>query len=104
MRRSAKDIVQIGYMLRRMMDEKLWQSEYSCLDDYLGSELGIDYTMATRMVKINKKYSVGGNSMYISEAYANYSQGLLIEMLNMPNELRKLVSISAKNKTLVHKT
>lgn len=92
MKRSARDIVQIGYMLRRMMDEKLWQSEYSCLDDYLSSELGIDYTMATRMVKINKKYSIGGNSMYISEAYANYSQGLLIEMLNMPKELEEKVN------------
>lgn len=92
MKRSARDIVQIGYMLRRMMDEKLWQSEYSCLDDYLSSELGIDYTMATRMVRINKKYSIGGNSMYISEAYANYSQGLLIEMLNMPKELEEKVN------------
>ena len=92
MRRSAKDVIQIGYMLKQMRDKKLWEVQYSCLDEYLTQELGIDYTAATRFINLNSKYSLGGNSMEISAMYENYSQGLLIEMLNMPQELAKNIT------------
>ena len=40
---------------------------------------------------INRKYSLGGNSEDIDEKYKEYSQGLLVEMLNMPPELEAKV-------------
>lgn len=92
MRRSAKDAVQLGYMLRRVTDEKLWVGDYSCFDDYLDRELHMDYTLASRFMGINRKYSLGGNSMEILEQYEGYSQGLLIEMLNMPEEVAARVT------------
>lgn len=39
MRRSAKDAVQLGYMLRRVMEEKLWEEKYADFDSYLQTEL-----------------------------------------------------------------
>lgn len=92
MRRSAKDAVQLGFMLRRMLDEKLWKSTYDCFDEYLDSELHMDYSMANRFININKKYSLWGSSMEISEKYESYSQGLLMEMLSMPPELKEKVT------------
>ena len=92
MRRSAKDVIQIGYMLKQMRDKKLWEVQYSCLDEYLKQELGIDYTAASRFMNLNSKYSLRGNSMEIAAEYANYSQGLLIEMLSMPPELEEKVT------------
>lgn len=92
MRRSAKDAVQLGYMLRRMMDEKLWEQEYACFDDYLSTELHMDYSMANRFININRKYSICGSSMEIAEKYEDYSQGLLMEMLSMPPELEEKVT------------
>ena len=87
MRRSAKDAVQLGYMLRRVMDGRMYLERFEDFDSYLNQELNMDYTMASRFIKINRKYSVDGDSMEISTQYEDYSQGLLIEMLNMPPEL-----------------
>lgn len=86
MRRSARDAVQLGYMLRRVLEERLYVDGYADFDSYLQQELQMDYTMASRFIGINKKYSVMGKSMEIAEKYGQYSQGLLIEMLNMTPE------------------
>lgn len=92
MRRSAKDAVQLGYMLRRILDEKLWSESYDTYDDYLQQGLHMDYTVASRFIGINRKYSRGGKSMDIKEEYQDYSQSLLVEMLNLPPELEKKVT------------
>ena len=92
MRRSAGDAVMLGYLLRRMMDERLWTGQYSSLDAYLREELHMDYTMACRFEAINRKYSVGGHSKDIDAKWEGYSQGVLIEMLNMPPELEGKVT------------
>ncbi|MGN0384583.1 MAG: hypothetical protein ACI4EX_01735 [Lachnospiraceae bacterium] len=86
MRRSAKDAVQLGYMLRRVMEEKLYVDDYMDFDSYLQKELQMDYTLANRFIGINKKFSYLGNSMDIAEKYEQYTQGLLIEMLSMTPE------------------
>ena len=92
MRRSAGDAVLLGYLLRRMMDEKLWAKQYDSLDGYLREELHMDYTMACRFEAINRKYSIGGHSKEIDAKWEGYSQGVLIEMLNMPSELEAKVT------------
>lgn len=86
MRRSAKDAVQLGYMLRRVMENKLYVCDYTDFDSYLQKELQMDYTLASRFMAINKKFSFLGNSMDIDVKYEQYSQGLLIEMLSMTPE------------------
>lgn len=92
MRRTALDMVQTGYLLWCMFEKKLWLAEYSSLDEYLERELGMDYTMANRLVGINKKYSVGGGSMEIEPKWEGFSQSVLIEMLSMPPELEGKVT------------
>lgn len=87
MRYSAKAVVGLGFLLRKMAEQKLWTVQYECFDDYLREELHMDYTMASRFMGINKKYSVGGNSTEIEPKWADYSQAALIEMLSMPPEL-----------------
>ncbi|RKJ44368.1 hypothetical protein D7X98_12615 [bacterium 1XD8-76] len=84
----------IGYLLKTMMDKMMWQAYYSCFDEYLKSELQMDYTMATRFIKACEKYSAKGNGMEIEEKYEGYSQAVLIEMLNMPPELEEKIAPS----------
>ena len=91
-KRSACDAVRLGHLLRRMMEEKLWVGHYDSLDGYLRQELHMDYTMACRFEAINRKYSIGGRSGDIDEKWEGYSQGVLIEMLNMPPELEAKVT------------
>lgn len=92
MRRSASDAVRLGYLLRRICDEQLWLAQYNCLDEYLQRELHMDYSLATRFMNINKKYSVGGNSEEIADDWTGFSQSVLIEMLSMPPELAVMVT------------
>lgn len=92
MKRSAGDVVRLGYLLRSMMDKKLWEEYYDCFDDYLRNELHMDYTMASRFIGINKKYSVDGGSENIDTKWEGYSQAVLIEMLSMPPELEEKVT------------
>ncbi len=89
MHRSAKDAVRIGYMLRRVMEGRLYLETYGDFDTYLEKELHMDYSLATRFIKINRKYSqhyLPGGGMELAPEYQDYSQGLLIEMLNMTPE------------------
>lgn len=92
MGRSAGDAVRLGYLLRRMLDERLWEARYDCFDEYVLRELHMDYTMASRFIGINRKYSVGGGSPDIDTKWEGYSQTVLIEMLNMPPELQAEVT------------
>ncbi len=92
MRRSAAEVVRLGHLLRRMMEQKLYLVYYADFDSYLCDELHMDYTLANRFIGINRKYSIGGNSRDIDEKYVDYSQGLLVEMLNMPPELEAEVN------------
>lgn len=87
MRYSAKAVVGLGFLLRRMAEQKLWTECYDSFDEYLREELHMDYTMASRFIGINKKYSIGGDSMDLEPKWADYSQAALIEMLSMPPEL-----------------
>lgn len=92
MKRTAAEVVRLGYFLRRMHDERLYLVHYSDFDSYVREELHIDYSKANRFMNINKKYSFNGNSMAIDEKYEEYSQSLLEEMLNMPEELEEKVT------------
>lgn len=92
MKRSAQSVVQVGYMLRHVLEKKLWAERFNSFDEYLSEEFKMDYSLANRFININKKYSRFGNGMTISTAYEDYSQGLLIEMLSMPPELESRVT------------
>lgn len=92
MRRTAQDAVKLGYMLKRMTMEKLWEQHYDTLDEYLSQELHIDYTLATRFIKIHATYAESEKSISIKEQYGEYSQGALIEMLSMTQEQRAAVT------------
>lgn len=86
MRYTARSAVKLGYMLKRMCNERLWENAYTDFDTYLAKELGIDYTAARRLIQMNDKYSIGGNSAEISTVFEEYSKSLLTEMLNMTPE------------------
>lgn len=92
MKRSADDLIKMGYLLRHMMEERLWERQYLCFDEYLDKELHMDYTMATRFIKANKKYSDSEDSMKIDAKWNGYSQSVLIEMLNIPPDLEEKVT------------
>ncbi len=92
MGRSAANMVEIGCLLRRMMENKLWVRQFSCFDEYLNKELHMDYTMATRFIKANKKYSDSEDGTKLDAKWKDFSQSVLIEMLNMPPELEEKVT------------
>lgn len=92
MKRTAAEVVRLGYFLRKMRDERLYLVYYTDFDSYLQEELHIDYSKANRFMNINKKFSFGGNSMAVDEKYEGYSQSLLEEMLSMPDGLEEKIT------------
>lgn len=92
MRRSAGEVVRLGYMLRRMKEEGLWAGHYPSMDEYLGKELHMEKTMASRFMAINRRFSVDGGSTEIDARYRDYSQSLLVEMLGMPPKLAEKIT------------
>lgn len=90
-KRSAKEMIRLGYMLRRMMEQKLYLNQYSCFDEYLSAELRMDYTMASRFIGANKKYAAATGTE-IAKKWEGYSQSVLIEMLTMPPEQEEQVT------------
>lgn len=92
MKRTAAEVVRLGFFLRKMMDEQLYLVYYTDFDSYLQEELHIDYSKANRFMNINKKFSFAGNSMMVDEKYEEYSQSLLEEMLSMPDGLKEKIT------------
>lgn len=92
MRRSAKDLIKLGYMLKIMFEKRVWEGHYLSFDKYLEIELKINYKTARRFIQANEKYSMSGNGMEIMEKYKDYSQSVLIEMLNIPQELEDRIT------------
>lgn len=91
MKRSAGDMVRLGYLLHDMMEKRLWEEAYDCFDDYLRSELHMEYSQASRFMGIHRKYSVDGG-WEVDARWEGYSQSVLVEMLNMPPELEGKVT------------
>ncbi len=60
MRRSAGEVVRLGYMLRRMKEGELWAGHYPSMEEYLGKELHMEKTLASRFMAINRRFSVDG--------------------------------------------
>ena len=92
MKRTAAEVVRLGFFLRKMRDERIYLVYYTDFDSYLQEELHIDYSKANRFMNINKKFSFNGNSMTVDEKYEGYSQSLLEEMLSMPDGLKEKIT------------
>ena len=81
-----KDFVRIGYLLRKIDDNKLYEQDgYKSIAEFAKAECGLSPSDTTRFIQINKKYSIGGNSEELRPEFLEYGQSKLAAMLALPD-------------------
>lgn len=89
---TAREYVAIGHWLRRIRDDKLFQEEgYKNFEEYVRQKYHKDAGWASKCIKVNAQFSVGGNSPHLSEEYRSYSKYQLVELAYMSEGQRELV-------------
>ena len=76
-----------GYYLRRQYDEGMYkEAGFDRFEDYVKEKYGKSRAWATRMMQINKKYSLNGNDPRVDPQYRGYAVSQLQEMLYLSDE------------------
>lgn len=81
---AARNVIAIGYYLKNIRDNELFR-EAGCesIWDYAQERFGFSKGTASRYMKRNDKFSRGGNSPILAEAYRDFSKSQLQEMLSL---------------------
>lgn len=91
---TKENFIVIGYRLKQLRDTEAYkQMGYSSITEMAQKEYGLNPTATSRFVKINDKYSVGGNSMELDPRYESYSYSVLCEMLTMTEEEAEKITL-----------
>ena len=92
--KASESFVRIGYLLKVARDtEVLKGTEYE--SDYLAfaeGEFGLDKSQVSRFIRINDKFSVGGNSVELLPQYQGFGTRKLGIMIMLPEELTEELS------------
>ena len=88
-----KDFVRIGYLLRKIDDNELYKQDgYKSIAEFAKAECGLSPSDTTRFIRINKKYSIGGNSEELRPEFLEYGQSKLAAMLALPDADLKMIT------------
>ena len=91
--RTATGFVRIGYLLKKARDTDILKEEgYRNVNEFASAEFGLDKTQVSRFIRINDRFSEGGNSDKIQEKYAQYGSAKLSLMLTLPDEINEELS------------
>lgn len=91
--RTATGFVRIGYLLKKARDTDILAEEgYRNVNEFASAEFGLDKTQVSRFIRINDRFSEGGNSDKIQEKYAQYGSAKLSLMLTLPDEINEELS------------
>lgn len=85
--------VRVGYYLRRAEDDKLYLTDgYQTLSEFAEKEYGLGASTVSRLISINRKFSLDGYSPQLLPEYDGYRQSVLTEMLALPQEDMQMVT------------
>lgn len=88
LQRAAEGFVKIGWLLKQARDtDILHESGYANVNDFAMAEYGIDKSVVSRYIRINDKFSEGGNSPYLMEQYREFGYAKLAIMIQLPEEI-----------------
>lgn len=91
--RTAESFVKIGYLLKVARDTDILKtSGYKDLEDFARGEFDLDKTQVSRFIRINDRFSVGGNSEKLMTGYADFGVRKLGLMLTLPDEINEELS------------
>lgn len=83
----AENYVAIGYYLRKAKEEELYrEGGYASIHEMASGEFGMARQTADHCMKINEKFSEGGDSPVLEESFRQYGRSQLQEMLYLTDE------------------
>ena len=83
----AENYVAIGYYLRKAREAELYKDGgYASIHEMASSEFGMARQTADHCMKINEKFSEGGDSPALEESFRKYGKSQLQEMLYLTDE------------------
>lgn len=88
---TAQGVVYIGWLLRKAKDSELYREKYSTMTEYGQAEFGLSQSDVSRFIAINQKYSEGGNSPRLADAFSGFGSSKLVEMLTLQDEDVKMI-------------
>ncbi len=86
----AENYVAIGYYLRKAREAELYKDGgYASIHEMASREFGMARQTADHCMKINEKFSEGGDSPALEESFRKYGKSQLQEMLYLTDEQLK---------------
>ncbi|MBP3577687.1 MAG: hypothetical protein J6K15_06220 [Lachnospiraceae bacterium] len=92
--RTTEGFVRIGYLLKLARDNGtiLADSGYKDVVEFAQAEYHIDKTQVSRFIRINDRFSEGGNSDRLMDKYQEFGYAKLAIMLQLPDELNEILT------------
>lgn len=88
LQQAAEGFVKVGYLLKQARDtDILKESGYSNVNEFAMAEYGIDKSVVSRYIRINDRFSEGGNSPLLKEQYREFGYAKLAIMIQLPEEI-----------------
>ena len=83
----AENYVAIGYYLRKAREAELYKDGgYASIHEMASGEFGMARQTAEHCMRINEKFSEGGDSPALEESFRKYGKSQLQEMLYLTDE------------------
>ena len=90
---AAQSVITVGYYLKAVRDNELFRSAgYETIWDYAWGEYGFSKGTASRYMKRNDRFSIGGNSPIIADEFRAFNRSQLQEMLSLDAEQMSTVT------------
>lgn len=90
---AAQSVITVGYYLKAVRDNELFRSAgYETIWDYAWGEYGFSKGTASRYMKRNDRFSIGGNSPIIADEFRAFNRSQLQEMLSLDDEQMSMVT------------
>ncbi|MBO4807725.1 MAG: hypothetical protein J5537_01695 [Lachnospiraceae bacterium] len=90
---ASESFVRIGYLLKVARDTDILKyTSYTTYVDFAKAEYGLDKTQVSRFIRINDRFSEGGNSLELKDEYKGFGTRKLGVMLTLPEEITEELS------------
>ena len=90
---ASESFVRIGYLLKVARDTAILAgTEYKDVNEFAAAEYNLDKTQVSRFIRINDKFSEGGNSSRLQESFRGIGYAKLSMMLLLPDSLNEEIT------------
>lgn len=91
--KASESFVRIGYLLKVARDTAILSgTPYRDVNEFAAAEYNLDKTQVSRFIRINDRFSEGGNSSRLQESFRGIGYAKLSMMLLLPDSLNEEIT------------